>query len=111
MASTEREFFILTFKILSGSNVWKHRYGRILARIQDSLHTKEKHEACRILEWIGCATAPPRKEELLQAIIIKPGGGGFSKSRKAFRDILKLCGPIIEIENDVVQFVHFTAKE
>ena len=75
------------------------------------MNPRERLEARRILEWIGCATFSLRKEELLQAIVIKPNEYGFRKSRKAFRDILKLCGPIIEIENDVVQFVHFTAKE
>lgn len=67
--------------------------------------------ACKIMEWIGCANSSPKTEELLQALAIIPGQEDFLKGRKVFRDILKLCGPIIEIENDVVQFVHFTAKE
>jgi hypothetical protein len=67
--------------------------------------------ARKIMEWIGCANFPPKVEELLQALAITPGQKDFLKGRKVFRDILKLCGPIIEIENDVVQFVHFTAKE
>ena len=45
------------------------RYGRILTRAKHDLNPKEHLEACRILEWIGCATFPPRKEELLQAIV------------------------------------------
>jgi hypothetical protein len=63
------------------------------------------------MEWIGCANFPPTLEELLQALAITPGQKHFLKGRKAFRDILRLCGPIIEIQDNVAQFVHFTAKE
>ena len=67
--------------------------------------------ARKIMEWIGCANSPLAVEELLQALAITPGQSDFLKGRKAFRDILRLCGPIIEIEYNIVQFVHFTAKE
>jgi hypothetical protein len=67
--------------------------------------------ARKVMEWIGCANFTPTVEELLQALAITPGQKDFLKGRKVFRDILKLCGPIIEIEKDAVQFVHFTAKE
>jgi hypothetical protein len=63
------------------------------------------------LEWIGCATYPLRKEEILQALAIAPGEMNFAKGRKILADIFELCGPIIEVESGVVQFVHFTAKE
>lgn len=67
--------------------------------------------ARQALEWIGCANYPLSEEELRQALVIMPGQKEFLKGRKSFGDILKLCGPIIEIENGVFQFVHFTAKE
>ena len=86
-------------------------YARILIRIEQNLNSKERLMACKIMEWIGCAKVSPTVEELLQALAIRPGQKDFLKGRKVFRDILKLCGPIIEIEDDVVQFVHFTAKE
>jgi len=86
-------------------------YARILARIEQSLNSKERVMVRRIMEWVGCANFPPMVEELLQALAITPGQKDFLRGRKAFRDIFKLCGPIIEIENSVVQFVHFTAKE
>jgi hypothetical protein len=63
------------------------------------------------LEWIGCAMSPLTKEEILQALAITPGEKNFAKGRKVIADILDLCGPIIEIENGMVRFVHFTAKE
>jgi hypothetical protein len=87
------------------------RYGRVLSRIDKGLNPKERLAARKILEWMGCAAYSLRKEELLQALAIEPGETSFSKGRRVFRDILKLCGPIIETENDIVQFVHFTAKE
>jgi hypothetical protein len=86
-------------------------YARILARIEQNLNSKERLMVRKIMEWIGCANFSLTVEELLQALAITPGQEDFLKGRKAFRDILKLCGPIIEIENNVVQFVHFTAKE
>src|SRR5271170_3609403 len=86
-------------------------YARILARIKQNLNSNERPMARKIMEWIGCANTSPKIEELLQALAITPGQEDFLKGRKVFRDILKLCGPIIEIENNVVQFVHFTAKE
>jgi hypothetical protein len=86
-------------------------YARILGRIEQRLSSKERLMARRVMEWIGCANFAPTVEELLQSLVITPGQKDFLKGRKVFRDILKLCGPIIEIENDTFQFVHFTAKE
>jgi hypothetical protein len=57
------------------------------------------------LECTACANYLPRKEELLQAFAVREGAEKFSNYSKVFRDILKLCGPIIEIENDVVQLM------
>lgn len=53
---------------------------------------------------------------MLQILAVKPGQldfteVGFTKVRKEFRDIRKECGPIIEISNDTIRFVHFSAKE
>ena len=86
-------------------------YARILVRIEQNLNSKERLIVRKIMEWIGCANFTPTVEELLQALAITPGQKDFLKGRKAFRDILGLCGPIIEIHDNVAQFVHFTAKE
>ncbi|KAI4861312.1 hypothetical protein F4820DRAFT_461052 [Hypoxylon rubiginosum] len=85
-------------------------YGRLLARI------KSKPTARIILQWIACARRPLTEEEMLQILAVKPGQldfteVGFTKVRKEFRDIRKECGPIIEISNDTIRFVHFSAKE
>jgi hypothetical protein len=91
--------------------IFSFSYARIIARIEQRLNPKESLMARQALEWIGCANFPLTEQELLQALAIVPGQKDFLKGRKIFRDILKLCGPIIEIEDDVFQFVHFTAKE
>jgi hypothetical protein len=62
--------------------------------------------------WVTSARYPLRESEILQAIFIDHGKSDFASSQnKAWLDIRKACGPIIEIANGVVQFVHFTAKE
>ncbi|RFU32920.1 hypothetical protein B7463_g3424, partial [Scytalidium lignicola] len=86
-------------------------YGRIISRIKNQLPPNQQDIAGHALKWIGCATYPLRQEETLQALAIKPGERNFAKGRKILADIFELCGPIIEIESGVVQFVHFTAKE
>jgi hypothetical protein len=72
---------------------------------------KEKAAARKILQWVACAKRPLRQEEVLQALAIEAGAKSFTKGRKAFRDLLQTCGPIIEMSGEYVHFVHFTAKE
>lgn len=91
--------------------IYAPRYHRIISRIRNQLPPNQQDIVRHTLEWIGCATSPLTKEEILQALAITPGEMNFAKGRKVFADILELCGPIIEIENGVLQFVHFTAKE
>jgi hypothetical protein len=52
-----------------------------------------------------------REEEMLQILVIEPCETDFTMGRKEFRDIRKACGPLIEIEDGIVRFVHFSAKE
>ncbi|KAF2677177.1 hypothetical protein K458DRAFT_436809 [Lentithecium fluviatile CBS 122367] len=80
-------------------------YGRILSRIKD------KKLARRALLWIACAKIPLAKSEILQAILIRPLMPDFPKHRMAWVDLQTLCGPIIEIRDGMVQFVHFTSRE
>lgn len=35
----------------------------------------------------------------------------FDPERRLFQDLVQLCGPILEIRGEYVNFVHFTAKE
>ncbi|KAI1211064.1 uncharacterized protein F4807DRAFT_459295 [Annulohypoxylon truncatum] len=86
-------------------------YGRLLDRLKTKSSRTVQVIVRKILQWVACAQKPLREEELLQILAIEPGQQDFAKGRKQFRDICKMCGPIIEINNDNVQFVHFSAKE
>ena len=81
------------------------RYGRILSRIKESQYAK------KVLQWMVCAKTPLREAEVLQALLVKPLLTDFQKQRKAWVDVQRECGPIIEIRDGVVRFVHFTAQE
>lgn len=96
---------------ISDPQLTAYRYGRVIERIESNPVPKDKAAARKILEWIGSATRPLRYEEVIQALVIESGSSGFTKGRKAFRDIVETCGPIIEVVGDYVGFVHFTAKE
>ena len=88
------------------------RYARILERIKTS-PDRTRAAAERILQWLGCASNSQhlRPEEILQALVIEKGSEGFKIGRKALRDLRQTRGPIIEIEDGYVRFVHFSAKE
>lgn len=90
--------------------LWR-RYGRIVGRLVRQLGPRELLEARKILEWIGCSLVPIKRNELELALRIEPGARTFAYKQKLIRDIVHLCGPIIEYQGDVFQFVHFTAKE
>jgi hypothetical protein len=87
-------------------------YGRIADRLRLMKRPKERETARKILQWIGCAKTPLREEELLQALAIDSRLDDFKDGQtKVFRDVCKTCGPIIEVKDGFVNFVHFTAKE
>ncbi|KAH9209575.1 hypothetical protein DL95DRAFT_526798 [Leptodontidium sp. 2 PMI_412] len=87
-------------------------YGRILRRIQNSdISSHLRAVAVKILSWVACAERPLREEELLQILVIVPGAVDFTKGRKDYRKILHACGPILEIADGLVRFVHFSGKE
>ncbi|KAI2621405.1 hypothetical protein GGS26DRAFT_262370 [Hypomontagnella submonticulosa] len=86
-------------------------YGRLLTRIKSKLSHTLRTTVRTILQWVTCARRPLREEEILQVLAIEPDKADFTKGRKEFRDICKACGPIIEINESTVQFVHFSAKE
>ncbi|KAK3688870.1 hypothetical protein B0T22DRAFT_163143 [Podospora appendiculata] len=80
-------------------------YGRILA------HLRGNEAAMKVLLWIVCAKRSMREHEILQAVLIKPSMPDFQSQRKAWLDIRAACGPVVEIQEDVLRLVHFTAKE
>ncbi|KFA48785.1 hypothetical protein S40293_01495 [Stachybotrys chartarum IBT 40293] len=85
-------------------------YGRIFRRI-NSLHSSVARSQCRsLLGWISCSPTPLTIQELEQALVVS------SKPNTACRvssslNLVRLCGPIVEIVDNYVQFVHFTVQE
>jgi hypothetical protein len=69
--------------------------------------TNAKH----ILEWMTCSRVALSKQELVQALMIREGDTELDLDRKLLQDLRQLCGPIVEMRDNQVTFVHFTAKE
>ncbi|KAK3983781.1 hypothetical protein QBC44DRAFT_45029 [Cladorrhinum sp. PSN332] len=87
-------------------------YGRLMKRVVDELPENNRKVVHNLLQWVVCARRPLRSEELLQILVIEVGEDDFPNGyRKEYRDLLETCGPIIEIVEDTVRFVHFSAKE
>ncbi|KAF2647160.1 hypothetical protein K491DRAFT_644350 [Lophiostoma macrostomum CBS 122681] len=86
-------------------------YGRILDRINrlDSPIAKEK--ARTTIGWIGVSPTPLTIYELEQALVVHMKGISGTGIVKAKLPIAELCGPIVEVVEDYVQFVHFTVYE
>jgi hypothetical protein len=70
-----------------------------------------KEKARKLIGWIGCSPISLTIQELEQAVTVTTQGvkgNGLVLSRL---DIARICGPVVEIVNDYVQFVHFTVQE
>ena len=87
------------------------RYDRILDRLKYGLESKVKKYARKVLEWIGCAPRPLRATEIEHALAIRTGDTAIVYERLSFQNLLHLCGPIIEYQNEFIVYVHFTVKE
>lgn len=85
-------------------------YARILSRINDR-NTSLKTKARNLLGWIGCCPTPLTLRELEQALVISRQGIGGDGRVVAVTDLIRICGPIVEVVDDYVQFVHFTVQE
>ena len=85
-------------------------YGRILKRIS-ILSPHEQATVKRIFSWLICARRPLRTVELNHALLIQPGDKGLRHERALYKDILELCGPILEKRKEYITFIHFSAKE
>jgi hypothetical protein len=86
-------------------------YGRILARVNSLRPPKLKEKARKLLGWIGCCPMPLTVQEMEQALTISPDDKAGSTKVHSSLNVLQICGPIVEVIDDYVQFVHFTAKE
>ena len=92
------------------TNVTKS-YARILARVNSLSPSVLKDKARKLLGWIGCSPMPLMIQEMEQALTVSPDDMEGNVRVLANLDIKKICGPIVEVVDDYVQFVHFTVKE
>lgn len=86
-------------------------YGRVLARINALKPLASKEKARKLLGWIGCSPTPLTVQEMEQALIISADDEKGNLKVTSRLNITKICGSIVEIVDDYVQFVHFTVKE
>ncbi|KAK4063518.1 uncharacterized protein Triagg1_9395 [Trichoderma aggressivum f. europaeum] len=82
-------------------------YGRLFEKIDRKSGIVKKK--CRlILGWISCSPTPLTLLELEQALVVTISDTSRVSSPLNF---VRLCGPIVEVVGDNIQFVHFTVKE
>ena len=70
-----------------------------------------KTKARNILGWIGCSPTPLTIWELEQALLVDVADLQSSVRVPSNLNLVELCGPIVEVIDEYVQFVHFTVKE
>ncbi|KAL9621920.1 MAG: hypothetical protein Q9160_003741 [Pyrenula sp. 1 TL-2023] len=86
-------------------------YGRVLARVNALRPPALKNKARKLLGWIGCSPTPLTIQEMEQALLIDFDDTEGSLTVLSRLNIIKICGSIVEVVDDYVQFVHFTVKE
>ncbi|KAK1952075.1 hypothetical protein LY78DRAFT_708336 [Colletotrichum sublineola] len=86
-------------------------YGRIFGKINKSRNVMLKNKARKILGWIGCAPTPLIRREIEDALLINSKDTDGDVRFVSVLDVVRLCGPIVEVVDDYVHLVHFTAKE
>ena len=64
-----------------------------------------------ILGSVGCAPTPLTIPEIEQALVVNRGGVAGDGKVIASLNLPRICGPIVEVVDEYVQFVHFTVKE
>ncbi|KAF5541970.1 Nacht domain-containing protein [Fusarium mexicanum] len=85
-------------------------YGRILQQINASPDPK-RDSARSILGWVGCAPSPMTLKEIEQALLVDPKFPFKLPMVQAKVNVVQICGPIIDVVDGYVQFVHFTVRE
>lgn len=85
-------------------------YGRILKRI-NNFRSPSKEIARKLLGWIACSPTPLTVREAQQALAIKCDDKEGEIRILQDLEMESLCGPIIEVTDDHIQFAHFTVKE
>ena len=86
-------------------------YARILGRLHELRPLDLRDKALKIIKWVGCAPTPMTTTELEQALLVRPPDEEAVTKSVSMVDFPSICGPIVEVVDDYVQFVHFTVKE
>ena len=86
-------------------------YDRMLKRISTALSPHDQATVKRIFSWLICTRRPLRTVELEHALLIQPGDNNLQHTRALYKDVLELCGPIVEKRKEYITFIHFSAKE
>ncbi|KAF4952521.1 hypothetical protein FGADI_6756 [Fusarium gaditjirri] len=86
-------------------------YGRVLQHIDASPDPQRRNHARSILGWVGCAPSPMTLKEIEQALLVDPDCPSKLPRVQARVNVVQICGPIIDVVDDCVQFVHFTVRE
>lgn len=90
------------------------RYARIIVRICGDAKTPNQRIAIRILQWMLVAQRPLKRYEIESGIILDGRVLQITPASKGRRDVLNLCNPILEVDDDPggnVSFSHSTALE
>ena len=87
-------------------------YGRIIERIQKDMSEGNRAKTVRILSWIAFSCRPLKVHELLDGVTLHEDNLVLNEISRLEASVLELCKPIIEeTHGNVVEFVHFSAKE
>ncbi|PMD44746.1 hypothetical protein L207DRAFT_552817 [Hyaloscypha variabilis F] len=86
-------------------------YARILERINNLNPLALRDKARKLLGWVGSSPTPLSIYEIEQALNIKMDDIKGNVRVIARLNPVRVCGPILEVVDDYVEFVHFTAKE
>jgi hypothetical protein len=93
-------------------------YERVFTRVNRLRPFSVCEKARRILGWIGCSPAAMTQQEMEHALLINADEDPEDTSSGINRlivsgslNIVRLCGPIVEMIDDRPQFVHFTVTE
>lgn len=85
-------------------------YQKVLRRISDMPSSVSKISK-RILAYIACSPLPIMVREMEQLILLDPGVLEEVPTVRVSMNVVQYCGPLVEVVEDKLQFVHFTVKE
>ncbi|KAI1737673.1 hypothetical protein F4680DRAFT_203534 [Xylaria scruposa] len=86
-------------------------YHRIIVRLGEHKDKPTAEQARRLLGWIACTPNLITIEEAQQALLVRRGDKDQVFNIVAKLSVIEFLGPIVEVVDTYIRFVHFTAKE